>query len=124
MASQVFTVMAPFSLAGTFLAGALADRFAVRYLLVTAQGMLLAALLWSVTISVAWQALIYGGLLGLTNGFGMTLQSVVWPSYFGRRPLGSIRSVATAGMIASAAIGPLPFGWLFDLTGSYGLGTR
>lgn len=122
MASLVFTVMAPFSLAGTFLAGALADRFAVRYLLVTAQGMLMAALLWSVTISMAWQALIYGGLLGLTSGFGMTLHSVVWPSYFGRRHLGSIRSVATAGMVASAAIGPLPFGWLFDLTGSYSLG--
>ncbi len=122
MASLVFTVMAPFSLAGTLLAGALADRFAVRYLLVTAQGMLMAALLWSVTISMAWQALIYGGLLGLTSGFGMTLQSVVWPSYFGRRHLGSIRSVAAASMIASAAIGPLPFGWLSDLTGSYELG--
>jgi cyanate permease len=84
--------------------------------------MLMVALLWSVTISMAWQALIYGGLLGLTNGFGMTLQSVVWPSYFGRRHLGSIRSVATASMIASAAIGPLPFGWLFDLTGSYSMG--
>jgi cyanate permease len=71
---------------------------------------------------MAWQALIYGGLLGLTNGFGMTLQAVVWPNYFGRRHLGSIRSVATSGMIASAAIGPLPFGWLFDLTGSYSLG--
>lgn len=122
MASLVFTVMAPFSLAGTFLVGALADRFAVRHLLVTAQGLLMFALLWSVTISMPWQALVYGGLLGLTNGFGHTLQSIVWPSYFGRRHLGSIRSVAIASTIASAAIGPLPFGWLFDLTGSYSLG--
>lgn len=107
---------------GTFLAGALADRFAVRYLLITAQGLLMSALLWSVAISMPWQALVYGGLLGLTSGFGLTLQSIVWPNYFGRRHLGSIRSVATASMIASAAIGPLPFGWLFDLTRSYSLG--
>lgn len=121
-AAMVFTVMAPFSLAGTLLAGAVVDRFAVRHLLVAAQGGLMAALLWSATISMPWQALAYGGLLGLTSGFGMTLQSVVWPSYFGRRHLGSIRSVATASMIASAAVGPLPFGWLFDLTGSHRVG--
>jgi len=121
-ASMVFTVMAPFSLVGTLLAGAVVDRFVVRHLLVAAQGGLMVALLWSATISMPWQAVVYGGLLGLTSGFGMTLQSVVWPSYFGRRHLGSIRSVAAASMIASAAIGPLPFGWLFDLTGSYNLG--
>jgi MFS family permease len=122
MAAMVFTVMAPFSLVGTLIAGAVVDRFVVRHLLVAAQGGLMVALLWSATISMPWQAVVYGGLLGLTSGFGMTLQSVVWPSYFGRRHLGSIRSVAAASMVASAAIGPLPFGWLFDLTGSYNLG--
>jgi MFS family permease len=111
--------MAPFSLAGTFVAGLLADRIAGRYLLAVAQGCLVAAMLWSVTIVVSWQAFAYGAVLGFTSGFAGTLQSVIWPNYFGRRHVGSIRSAAATGMMASAAIGPFPFGWTVDFTGSY-----
>jgi MFS family permease len=121
VASAVFSVVAVAALAGTFTAGVLSDRFPVRYLLGAGQGLLLAAMAWSFTISATWEALVYGGLLGLSSGFGHTLQSVVWPNYFGRRHLGMIRSVAASSTIASAAVGPLPFGWLFDVTGSYDL---
>jgi len=34
-------------------------------------------------------------------------------------PLGSIRGVSTASMVVFAALGPLPFGQVLDLTGSY-----
>lgn len=118
-AATVFAVIAPSSLVGTFLAGVLADRIAGRYLLAAAQGGLASAMLWSFMIATPWQAFMYGALLGLTGGFSFTLQSVIWPNYFGRRNLGSIRSVAATSMIAAAAIGPLPFGWMFDVTTSY-----
>jgi MFS family permease len=90
--------MAPFSLMGPFLAGALADRFAVRYLLITAQGVLLSALLWSVTISITWQALVYGGLLGLTCGFDLT----------GSYSLGIVVFLALPAISAAAAAAATP----------------
>ena len=49
----------------------------------------------------------------------MTINTIIWPNYFGRTHLGSIRGVASTAMVAFAALGPLPFGLLFDLTGDY-----
>lgn len=118
-ASTVFTVIATASLAGTLLVGVLSDRFAGRHLLAGSQVLLASAMVWSFAIAGPWQAFVYGGLLGLAGGFSFTLQSVMWPNYFGRRSLGSIRSAAASATIAAAAIGPLPFGWIFDLTNSY-----
>lgn len=119
-ASTVFTMVAVCSLGGTFLVGMLSDRFAPRHLVAAGQGFLLSAMLWSFAVSAPWHALVYGGLLGVTTGFSLAL-TIVWANYFGRRNLGAIRSVAATSMIASAAVGPLPFGWMFDLTGSYRL---
>jgi MFS family permease len=117
-AAAVFTVMAPSPLVGTFVAGTLLDRVAGHRLLPVAPACLIAAMLWSTAIVGPWQAFAYGGLLGFTSGFGAILQSVIWPSYFGRRQIGSIRSAGAIGMMAAAAIGPLPFGWMFDVTAS------
>lgn len=54
----------------------------------------------------------------LTNIQTVTI-SVIWPRYFGRKYLGSIRGVATIFMVVGSALGPLPFGLSYDLTGSY-----
>lgn len=120
MAATVFMMVAVCSLAGTFVVGVLSDRFAPRYLVAAGQVILMSAMLWSFTVSAPWQALVYGGLLGAASGFSLAL-TIVWANYFGRLNLGAIRSVAATSMIASAAVGPLPFGWMFDLTGSYRL---
>ena len=76
-------------------------------------------MLFILTVSQAWQGFIYGGMLGLSGGLFMTTNSVIWPNYYGRTYLGSIRGVVTTSMVAFAALGPLPFGFLFDLTHSY-----
>ncbi|HVQ76623.1 MAG TPA: MFS transporter [Candidatus Binatia bacterium] len=119
IAAAVLAVLAPFAIAGTLLAGVLADRLPARYLLAANQGGLAATMIWSFFIGTAGPALVYGALLGATSGFSFTLQSTIWPTYYGRHHLASIRSVAATTTIAAAAIGPLPFGWLFDLTGSF-----
>jgi cyanate permease len=51
----------------------------------------------------------------------MTLNMVIWPNYFGRAHLGSIRGAASTAMVASAALGPLPFGYVVTLSESYDL---
>ena len=64
-------------------------------------------------------AFVYGSALGFSQGLFMTTNVVIWPSYFGRKHLGSIRGIATTAMVASSALGPLPFGILFDFAGDY-----
>ena len=123
VAASVFGIMAPMSILGNFVAGFMADRFSNRYLLAVGQGLLAVTMLLTFLIASAWQAFLYGAVMGLSTGFLMTISAVIWPNYYGRLHLGSIRGVATAGMVAFAALGPLPFGFIFDLTGSYSLAT-
>lgn len=119
MAALTLTVMAAMALIGTLLAGVLNDRVPNRYVLALSQAILIVAMIWTFALSQSWEALAYGGLLGLGGGLFMNTFTVIWPNYFGRRHLGSIRGVATTSMVGFAALGPMPFGLLFDLTGSY-----
>ena len=49
----------------------------------------------------------------------MTTSAVIWANYYGRGHLGAIRGASQVGMVAFAALGPLPFSLLLDITGSY-----
>ena len=120
-AATIFGIMGPMQILGIFIAGFVADRFPSRYLLAVGQMLIAATMLWTFLITSTWQAFFYGATLGLSNGFIMTISTVIWPNYYGRRHLGSIRGVTTSGMVVFAALGPLPFGLLFDLTKAYSL---
>jgi MFS family permease len=118
-AAAVFSVIAPLVLLGTFAAGFLSDRIPNRFLIVGGQVLLAVAMLFTNLINAPWLAFIYGGMLGLSSGFLMVTNTVIWPNYYGRAHLGSIRGAATASSVTFAALGPLPFAFLFDLTQSY-----
>ena len=120
LAATVFTVIAPMSLVGAFVGGILVERITNRYLLVFGQVGLVAAMIWTFLVSNTLEAVIYGGMLGFSSGFLMTVNSVIWPNYYGRQHLGSIRGIATTVTIAAAALGPLPFAFLTELMDSYG----
>ena len=121
LAAAVLSVMAPLALVGTFAAGFLADKLPNRYLLAAAQMLIISAMTWTFAISQPWEAILYGGVLGLGGGFFITINAVIWPNYYGRLHLGSIRGLTTAGMVGFAALGPMPFGLMYDLTGTYTL---
>jgi len=121
VATAVFSIIGPSQLLGTFIAGFMADRFPNRYLLVVAQVLLGMAMLWTFLITSSWQAFTYGAILGLSMGFIMNVAAVIWPNYYGRLHLGSIRGVSMASTVALAALGPLPFGLVYDITGDYSL---
>ena len=118
-AASMFVALAPMVLVGNVIAGFLSDRYPNRYLLAAGQMLIAVPMLWSFFISSRWHALVYGGMLGVGGGFFMTVSMVIWPNYFGRRQSGSIRGVATSAMVGFAALGPLPFAFLYDLSGDY-----
>ena len=119
VAASTLSVIAPGALIGTFLGGFLCDKFPNRYILIVGQIMLIFAMLMTLIMDQSWQSILYGGALGLAGGILMTSGAVIWPNYYGRRHLGSIRGVVTASMVGSAALGPLPFGFLFDILNNY-----
>jgi MFS family permease len=65
--------------------------------------------------------LLIAGYLMLGSGFGssLLLQETIWGSYFGRRYLGSVRSVAMPAALALGAGGPQVASIYVDFVGSY-----
>ena len=49
----------------------------------------------------------------------MNVASVVYANYFGRENLGEIQGRADAMGVLGSALGPLPFGYVRDVTGSF-----
>ncbi len=119
VAASALSCIALGALSGTFLSGFLCDKFPNRYVLVAGQLLLMFAMSLIFVMTQPWQAIVYGGSLGFASGTLMTTSAVIWPNYYGREHQGTIRGVVIAGMVASAALGPLPFGFLFDLSNSY-----
>jgi MFS family permease len=113
-ASMVLALMALIGFPLSFVSGYLVDRFQVKYVLA------LTFLGHIVSILVLWQlnsvfgAVIYGGLWGMVNGLERIVLSIVWPNYFGREHLGSIKGLAQSVMVIGSALGPLPFGLFYD----------
>ena len=118
-AAGVFAVFAPTAITGQFISGYLSGRVPARYLLAAGQMGIVVAVILLLNASELWQAYLYGAVLGITMGFLMNINQAIWPVYFGRRNLGSIRGVTNFGMMTSAAFGPLPLALALDITGSY-----
>ncbi|MEJ6393213.1 MFS transporter [Gymnodinialimonas sp. 2305UL16-5] len=97
-----------------FVAGFLSDRFGpVRLLPIVlipeGIGMFLMA---PAETPVGWSVALF--LVGVTNGISATIAGTLLPGLFGTNHLGSVRSIATAIMVFSTAIGPGITGWFID----------
>jgi MFS family permease len=118
-AATTFAVESAVALPMTLLAGWLADRFGPRYVLGLGQMALAATLVWLAFVASAEMAIVFGVLRGVTTGIWILATEVAWPTYFGRRHLGSIVGMSFAVSFVGAAIGPLPFGLIYDAFGDY-----
>jgi len=119
VAATVLSVMAPSLLFGSFGAGFLAERLPGRYLIAAGQVILATSMLLTLFLDFAWQAYIYAVMLGTTMGLLTTSAGVIWPTYYGRKHLGSIWGMVTTSVVALSALGPWPFGVIFEVTGTY-----
>jgi len=118
-----FTSLFPFytgmSILTTLTSGWMLDKFGVEkilpfYLLPMAIGLLIFS--YSNTYLIA---AIGFGFLGMTQGLAMTIGGTFWPTYYGTKNLGSVRSLSTSTMVFGTAIGPAIVGKLLDIDVNY-----
>ena len=91
LAAATFTVESLVGFPITLMAGSLADRFPLRFTLAAGQAFLALAMVVLLVSDSTALALVYAALRGASGGFWMVAADVAWPSYFGKRHLGSIR---------------------------------
>jgi cyanate permease len=118
-AAAVFMTIAIAASVVRLVAGVLADRAPIRYLLSVALLGQTATLLMAPRLQGKTSALVYGSVMGLTSALAMTVSAVVWAKYFGRRHLGAITGVSSLIQVAGSALGPMPMGVARDIMGSY-----
>lgn len=121
VAAAAFMPIAVANAVGRLGAGTLVDRIPARFLLCGALIGQAICLVMAPLLAGTTSALIYGIVLGLTGALQMTVSTVVWAKYFGRRHLGSITGIASLISVAGSALGPMPMGIARDLLGSYNL---
>ena len=107
----------PFS----FVAGKVFDNFPVHIVKGVNYILMIIAIFLLLTVENITLLFVYAGIYGIFMGFEYISNAVVWPNYFGRGHLGSIRGSAMTAMVIGSALGPLPFGLAFDITGNYNL---
>jgi MFS family permease len=119
LAATVLSLMAIVGFPITVLSGFLLDKIQANYMLVvTFVGQILFLVLLLVTKSPLL-AVAFGIIWGLVGGVERIALNVIWPNFFGRTYIGSIKGLAMAVMVMGSAFGPLPFGVAYDFFGGY-----
>lgn len=104
----------------TFLGGWLADRIPVHRLKVISFTLMAASLLLLAKELTMASLLLFACLSGFSTALDSVSSGVLWPNYFGRKNLGSIRSITMTAVVVGAAAGPLPLAFAYDYYGGYG----
>jgi len=100
-------------------AGQLADRIQLRYLLAASQGVLFIMLVALYVANSVPLVIVYGVLMGTQMALQGLVMGVIWPDYYGRKHLSTIRGTTMMAGVIGSALGPLPFGFAYDVFGGY-----
>jgi len=91
----------------------------VRKVLIVQMLMTSVAVFFLIQVNSAPTAMLYSAYQGFVLGGYIGLSPLVYPTYFGRRYVGSIQGALTPLVTLSSAGGPFLIATVFDLTGSY-----
>ena len=100
-------------------AGQLADRIQLRYLLAASQGVLFLMLGTLYAANSVPLVIVYGILMGTQMALQGLIMGVIWPDYYGRKHLSTIKGTTMMAGVIGSALGPLPFGFAYDVFGGY-----
>ncbi len=119
LATTVATIYSFSALCAKPIWGLVLERVSVR--VCTVANALLSAGAFTVLLfaSSPGLAFAYAVFAGFTTGAIPVLQNMIWPEYYGRTFLGTIRGTFAPISLLSFGLGPLLSGLLYDATGSY-----
>jgi MFS family permease len=121
-AAMVLGIMALPAFIMPFISKIVIEKYPVKYILSTTLFMTIISMVFLIFgITNFATAIFFILFYGLAVAIQSLTTNVIWPDYFGRKHLGSIRGAATVFMVLGSALGPLPFGLSYDLTGGYGV---
>ncbi|MFV8828910.1 MFS transporter [Alkalihalobacterium sp. APHAB7] len=115
----ILSIMAIVSFPITFLAGFVVERVKANYVLgvvFIGQIGIMAMLVFTESYTAA---ILFGIARGIVGGFEAISLGIIFPNYFGRANIGSIKGVSATIMVIGSAFGPLPFALAYDRFGSY-----
>ena len=116
---QLFFPMSYFAVATTLLAGLVADRARLKYLLFIFLIGEAVGTMGLMNLGEAWgRWMMYSGF-GVTGGLFLPLITVAWPRFFGRTHLGAISGLNMTIMVWASALGPVLFSQVKAMTGGY-----
>lgn len=118
-AAAVFVPQTIAQLIATLSAGALLDRLPVRWLLVTAMGLLTASMLALPLVEPGVSVVLYAAGIGAGGGAARAMEGAGMPRLFGTLHVGAIRGQVMGLMVGATAFGPLALSLGRDLTGGY-----
>lgn len=120
-ASVVAMLIPILSVIGRLSFGWLGDVFGQKYLLAISFLLQSLGLAFLYTARDDSQIALFLILFGPAIGGSLVLRPAIIRRQFGRRSFGSIQGLVVAIMTVGGIIGPALAGWVFDVTGSYGI---
>lgn len=120
-ASIVAMAIPILSVTGRLSFGWLGDVFGQKYLLSISFLLQSLGLAFLFTARNEPQVAFFLVFFGPAVGGSLVLRSAIIRKQFGRRAFGSIQGLVVAIMTVGGIIGPALAGWVFDVTGSYGI---
>jgi MFS family permease len=118
-ATTLLTVYGIFAIANRFILGAIASRFALRYVFAGQAFLTSLSIVFMLFIDSLWMLYLWAALQGLTQAGFFQLMSLTAARYFGRDHIGAIRGTMQPMATMSIAISPLVLASLRDRHGNY-----
>ena len=119
VAAATYTTYAIASLITQIVAGPIADRGSLQYLLMVSMSTLAAGVVVLTLATSPWLAHSYAILLGISTGLISLVGGTMFARYFGRKHLGNLRGSVITAQVASSSMGPFITGIIYDQTGSF-----
>ena len=117
--ATTFAVDAAVFFVSILTAGFVLERFSPRYVGALAMTGQLTGIVVSILFDTTWALWLSAFAVGAGAGTNAVVQVHIWPTYYGRAFIGSIRGIVLPTTLAGQALGAPFAGYVFDAFGAY-----
>ncbi|PJB39724.1 MAG: hypothetical protein CO106_10530 [Deltaproteobacteria bacterium CG_4_9_14_3_um_filter_44_9] len=120
-AANLLSLLMLSSMTGRVVMGALSDRIGRVKSIYICLGTNMLALLWLMFATNIWMFSLFAVAYGFTYGGGVPQWAALVGDIFGLTAMGAIFGTVVFFVTLFGTIGPILFGYIFDVTGSYNI---